>query len=284
MTTVAKAWLFQYDQTRYEIEEFMIKRGEYDDWHVTRHLDEIRVGDRVYFRRSVAGPLPRGISAVGRVLSPVYTRNPPDGHHYADVHYELQVEPTLTVDEVRGDPILGKMGALVPGSQGTTFALDSQQEARLEALAADRLQPYPPHRQDIDPSLQLDERTRALIPVVQRQGQPEFRNQLIQAYGGRCAITDCDAIDALEAAHISPYLGPKTNHVSNGLLLRADIHTLFDRSLLSIDDERMTVIIHVDLKSTTYRNLDGTAIHLPTNPAQRPDIAAVRHHRKLSGL
>jgi predicted restriction endonuclease len=185
---------------------------------------------------------------------------------------------------VEGDPILGQKHALVPGGQGTNFPLTFAQAARLDELVTPRLQPFPPHPLTIDPTYQLDERTRALIPVVQRQGQPEFRNRLIQAYGGRCAITDCDAIDALEAAHISPYLGQKTNHVTNGLLLRADIHTLFDRGLLSIDDERMTVLLHADLKSTTYRSLDGTAIHLPTNPAQRPDKSAVRHHRKLSGL
>jgi predicted restriction endonuclease len=122
------------------------------------------------------------------------------------------------------------------------------------------------------------------MPVVQRQGQPEFRNRLIEAYGGRCAITGCDAIDALEAAHISPYLGPKTNHVSNGLLLRADIHTLFDRGLLGIDEQNLTVVLHPSLKATTYREYAGKAIHLPTRSDQQPSKDAVRHHRQQSGL
>src|SRR5205823_2979542 len=65
-----------------------------------------------------------------------------------------------------------------------------------------------------------------------RQGQFAFRAALIEAYGGRCAMTGCDILEVLEAAHIVPYRGPSTNAVSNGLLLRADIHTLFDLGLI----------------------------------------------------
>lgn len=71
--------------------------------------------------------------------------------------------------------------------------------------------------------------------VTLRQGQPGFRNALMDAYERRCAVTGCMIEDVLEAAHILPYAGPHTNHVTNGLLLRADIHTLFDRGLIKID-------------------------------------------------
>jgi hypothetical protein len=285
MATVAKAWLFQYDQTRYEIEQFMQQNGEYDWWEVTFLWSQMSVGDRVYFRRSnVKGPLPTGISAEGRLISPVYQPSPPPDNRRVDLHYDQQVDPTLTVAEMKNDPILGQKYALVPGLAGTNFSLTPEEAARLEELVTPRLVPFAPHPLTISPTLQFDERTRALIPVVQRQGQPEFRNRLIAAYGGCCAITKCNAVDALEAAHISPYLGPKTNHVTNGLLLRADIHILFDRGLLSIDEERMTVILHDDLKATTYSQYDGVAIQQPSNAAQRPDKAAVRHHRELSGL
>ncbi|WP_169719739.1 HNH endonuclease, partial [Novosphingobium acidiphilum] len=56
----------------------------------------------------------------------------------------------------------------------------------------------------------------------------------MKAYDGKCAVTSCAIEPLLEAAHIHPYLGPKTNHVTNGMLLRADIHTLFDLGLLAI--------------------------------------------------
>jgi putative restriction endonuclease len=54
-------------------------------------------------------------------------------------------------------------------------------------------------------------------------------------YSGRCAITDCEIDDVLEAAHISPYSGRSSDQVCNGLLLRADVHTLFDCGLLAFD-------------------------------------------------
>jgi predicted restriction endonuclease len=162
--------------------------------------------------------------------------------------------------------------------------LTPAEAARLYELVMPRLQPFAPHTLVIDPKLDLDERTRALMPVVLRQGQPEFRNRLIEAYGGRCAITDCDAIDALQAAHIDPYLGPKTNQVTNGLLLRADIHTLFDKGLLAIDEVGMTIILHPTLKATAYGYLDGTSIHPPAKVGQWPDKEAMRRRRKQSGL
>jgi putative restriction endonuclease len=110
-----------------------------------------------------------------------------------------------------------------------------------------------------DPSSIADARLRTARAIAIRQGQPEFRARLLQAYGGRCAITGCDVPDALEAAHILGYRGQQTNHVQNGLLLRADLHTLFDRGLLSIDAATWTVVVHASLRGTHYGALEGVA-------------------------
>lgn len=127
-----------------------------------------------------------------------------------------------------------------------------------------------------DPSNLVDARARALREVVQRRGQPAFRRALLAAYGGRCAITGCDAEDALEAAHIIGYLGPDTQHVSNGLLLRADIHTLFDLDLLAICPDTLSVALAPSLRASTYSVLEGVALSLPAALAQRPDRDALR--------
>lgn len=74
-----------------------------------------------------------------------------------------------------------------------------------------------------------------LRAIKSRRGQASFRNALLQAYSQTCFITGCKTEHVLEAAHIVPH-GDETNYcVFNGLLLRADIHTLFDLELLSID-------------------------------------------------
>lgn len=88
-----------------------------------------------------------------------------------------------------------------------------------------------------------DARKRIRRDVVARQGQGQFRDALIRAYDGRCAVTGCDELYALEAAHIRPYRGEHTNITANGLLLRADIHTLFDLGLLAVNPETLTVVI-----------------------------------------
>lgn len=87
---------------------------------------------------------------------------------------------------------------------------------------------------EVDPDLIEDERTRQVREVVARQGQDKWRSDLFVVYGGVCAVTGWDVPQALEAAHIYPYLGTVTNTVSNGLLLRRDVHSLFDAGLLTI--------------------------------------------------
>lgn len=79
-----------------------------------------------------------------------------------------------------------------------------------------------------------DKRKITLRQIRQRRGQYSFRNQLLDLYPV-CAITGCALVDILEAAHIDAYRNNTHNHISNGLLLRSDIHTLFDLNLCAIN-------------------------------------------------
>ena len=111
-----------------------------------------------------------------------------------------------------------------------------------------------------------DTRERLIAEVVRRRGQKKFRDALIAAYGGRCVITGCDATEALEAAHISPYQGEHSHHPQNGLLLRADLHSLFDLGLIAINPATMKVIISKRLLGSQYKHHDGQVIREPTEP------------------
>ncbi len=134
---------------------------------------------------------------------------------------------------------------------------------------------------DFHPENLIDARKRNITAIVQRQGQPKFRSDLLRAYGGKCSITDCDAEAALEAAHIVPYLGSKTNCLANGLLLRADIHTLFDRYLISIDPTTNKVTISTSLLSTCYEELSGKIVKLPQDSSALPSPKALAHHHEI---
>lgn len=71
--------------------------------------------------------------------------------------------------------------------------------------------------------------------ISARRGQQDFRKRLLAAYRGRCCISGCAVTELLEAAHIRPHASEPCYATRNGLLLRADLHTLFDLGLLSID-------------------------------------------------
>jgi hypothetical protein len=135
-----------------------------------------------------------------------------------------------------------------------------------------------------DPDTVSDERDRRLGLLATRQGQDTFRTAVLDAYGGRCAVTRFDAVDALQAAHIYPYRGPATSTVSNGLCLRADVHTLFDRGALAVHETTMRVLLKPHLQITAYADLADTLIALPTRGVDRPSVAALRSHREWAGL
>lgn len=120
------------------------------------------------------------------------------------------------------------------------------------------------HTIESDPVSTSDGLDKIWAAIRLRRGQQKFRTEVLDAYERRCAITGCDAEAALEAAHIIPYKDDQTNDLGNGLLLRADIHTLFDLGLLAIDTTNMTVIISRELANTMYSNLQGK--HLAARP------------------
>ena len=129
-----------------------------------------------------------------------------------------------------------------------------------------------------------DLREKQFVTVAVRRGQSSFRSGLLGAYQGRCCITGCDLVDALEAAHISPYRGLKSNHLQNGLLLRSDIHTLFDLGLIALDQNNAVVLAPSALKSQTYSGLAGKKLSEPQDSCVAPSKEALRKHRKWAGL
>lgn len=78
--------------------------------------------------------------------------------------------------------------------------------------------------------------------IKQRRGQKKFRDALLKP-NPECAVTGCVLIDILEAAHIDAYRNDSHNHISNGLILRSDIHTLFDLNLLAINPETQELFL-----------------------------------------
>jgi predicted restriction endonuclease len=79
--------------------------------------------------------------------------------------------------------------------------------------------------------------------VAPRLGQGSFRALVTDAYRYRCAISLERTLPVLQAAHIRPYAEGGQHELSNGLLLRSDLHTLFDQHYLTIEPNKKTLII-----------------------------------------
>ncbi len=134
-----------------------------------------------------------------------------------------------------------------------------------------------------DPGASVDDRRKTIAQVVRRQGQPHFRRLLLRAYNGRCAMSAYDAEPALEAAHIMPYCGEQTNHPANGLLLRGDIHDLFDLGLIAVDSSAR-LRLATALAGTMYESLHGQALRVPSDPTLRPSEEALQLHYERSAV
>ncbi|UBI38074.1 MULTISPECIES: HNH endonuclease [Streptomyces] len=80
-----------------------------------------------------------------------------------------------------------------------------------------------------------------------RIGQPVFRKILLETFGETCAFTGPAPAQALEAAHLYSYAANGEHHKGGGLLLRRDLHRLFDLGLIAVNPRTKTLDISAEL-------------------------------------
>jgi len=118
--------------------------------------------------------------------------------------------------------------------------------------------------------------------IKPRLGQGYFRLAVTDAYNRRCAVTGERALPALEAAHIVPFADVQTHDVRNGLLLRADIHRLFDQGYVGVSAEYRFLVsksIRAEFHNgRNYYEMHGRAISLPADAAALPDRQFLERH------
>ena len=101
-----------------------------------------------------------------------------------------------------------------------------------------------------------------------RLGQASFRKRLLDQFGGTCALTGSCPEDVLEAGHLYSYAEFGQHHTHGGLLLRRDVHWLFDRGKLAVHPELLTVSVDEELlKYPMYAALNGRHIEVPLSRA-----------------
>lgn len=111
-------------------------------------------------------------------------------------------------------------------------------------------------------NLERIEDVTALRQVVMRRNQAAFRQALLSERPQCCAITGTKELSVLEAAHIIPYSEKfaDRDRLGNGLLLRSDVHRLFDLHLISINPTTRRVVVSDQVQSTDYQGLRGRSV------------------------
>jgi hypothetical protein len=96
-----------------------------------------------------------------------------------------------------------------------------------------------------------------------RKGQGGFRSTLLERFGYTCAFTGKQPAESLEAAHLYSYADLGTHDEFGGLILRRDIHRLFDVGLLAVNPRTQAIDVHPQLMDyPSYSRLHGTSIHV----------------------
>lgn len=126
-------------------------------------------------------------------------------------------------------------------------------------------------------------RASRLANISSRPAQVEFSLKLRELYNNECAVTGCTTPQSLEAAHIQTYEKSKSgkkdnNSLDNGILLRADIHALFDAGLIALSADGTKIETSSLLTDEGYIDLKDRAVKIPFH--SRPSSQNIAAHRE----
>jgi hypothetical protein len=199
-----------------------------------------------------------------------------DPAEFAALSVKLQLTQEYVTCNKKGHGMYG--AALMQYQRYLDYVNSAEFQSHKDGPYIDELAPMTAQYIGFVPNSVEDGRRRVLKMLVERRGQPKFRRELIKFYYARCAITGSTVLPILEAAHITPYLGISTNEVSNGLLLRADVHTLWDLGLIAVEPDSLRVRLSSTVNDPDYVKLAGKILTRPNNGSADPSPHALSQH------
>ena len=163
--------------------------------------------------------------------------------------------------------------------RGKGYDLSSQPGMQIWQQVQERLQQQP----TLD--MAVGENRYGMGYITQpRLGQGAFRVLVTDAYHRRCAVCGEHTLPVLEAAHIRPYSEGGKHSLSNGLLLRSDIHTLFDKGYVTVTTQNrfeVSASLREDFHNgKEYRRFHGKELLLPDNRQQWPSSEIIQWHNE----
>jgi putative restriction endonuclease len=167
--------------------------------------------------------------------------------------------------------------------QGKTYHTEEPAGSRLWEEVQLRLQDIPIEERKA--TVSETNRYGEEYTVKPRLGQGGFRVEVIEAYHRKCAMTGEKALPVLQASHIKPYAKSGPHDIKNGLLLRADLHILFDQGYLTVTKDH-----HIEASKEMKEDFDNgedylklhgqNLITLPDNTFDRPSPEFLEWHNE----
>lgn len=231
--------------------------GKVNEWGLSKNYLVIQPGDWIW---AYFGGKERQVHGVGMVVKPVGYRKDWQRH---TVH--VKWDPTLT-RQLQDRPIYYEdyrqqvQSAAQRANSNTVTVLERWLgQAPRGATSGSAVQRVP--RQ-----------------VLQRLGQSNFRSQAVRIFGGACAVTRAREPSVLQAAHIVAVEDGGTHAPENTLLLRADVHNLFDLGFVTVT-RGLTIKVHAAVEDPQYRALDGKGLAQPMGVGRPDFVASLERHR-----
>ncbi len=231
-------------------------RGTMDTWGLATNFRVIEPGDWVwaYFGGNV-----RQIHAVGTVTAPVgYSEE--WGRYTVQVGWNAALTGELQKRPIRYEDYRQRVQASAARANPKTVSV-------LERWLQNA------------PSAVTTEVKHVPREVLQRLGQAAFRAEAVRLFGGRCAITGVSEPWVLQAVHIVPVSSGGAHSGANALLLRADLHALFDTGRLTIA-HGLKVRVSRNVTDPEYRDLDGRRLQAPSGVSRAAFADALAKHRE----
>lgn len=169
--------------------------------------------------------------------------------------------------------------------QGKGYDLTQGEGARLWVEVTERLRDPRATTRGLQAPSPLASREERWRRIRTRLGQGGFRASVTDAYSYRCAVTGERTLPVLEAAHIRPHAREGPNDVRNGLLLRSDLHILFDRGFMTVDPRHRVLVssrIREEFENgREYYRFDGQQLaNLPRPRGERPEESFLAWHNE----
>ena len=169
--------------------------------------------------------------------------------------------------------------------QGKTYSTETEAGRQLYDQVADRLRRMKAESSGT-PAVEAviqGPRYGAPRPVAPRLGQGTFRALVTEAYARRCAVTGERTLPVLEAAHIRPYGAGGEHALGNGLLLRSDLHRLYDGGYVTVDPNEGRLLVSRRIREEFengrhYYALEGQKIAAPQKGFAPPDASNLSYH------